>query len=532
MALFRPSERTFAEAMSNLTYCNAFLPERVEWERKALGSQFVEAPRAYSRRLEWELEYVHPNLTALAQRVEGLTQRVRRRLAEGAEATESELVLYEDLALHRLYRPHLPEMDQIIAASLQSPTAPSPIPFWDRFLRDFNELLLIPGRTFPIAYQPANVFAGFFQIRRAFFHIYHKIFGASMPAVELRGDVWRSVFTHNMRRYFRSLYKSMGDVTTLITGPSGTGKELVAEAIARSQYIPFDPKTKEFQSNFAASFHPVNLSALAPTLIESELFGHIQGAFTGAVKDRKGRLEECDELGTVFLDEIGELDAGIQVKLLRVFQDRTFQRLGETENRTFEGKITTATNRDLAVEMRSGRFRTDLYYRLCADQIETPSLREQLADSPDDLHDLILFIARQRIQLSDEEAAALAPEVETWIDECPSLGRNYPWPGNVRELEQCVRNVMIRKEYHPVGAAECDSTDDPCRALAAALSRGELTAEELLRHYCTQMYAQCGSLQEAARRLRLDRRTVKSKIDHRLLESLSGQQTGCGSQGG
>src|SRR5207245_407563 len=135
----------------------------------------------------------------------------------------------------------------------------------------------------------------------------------------------------------------------------------------------------------------------------------------GAVSDRRGWLETCDPLGTVFLDEIGELDAAIQVKLLRVLHMRTFQRLGETEPRRFAGKIIAATNRDLAAEMQAGRFRTDFFYRLCADMITTPTLREQMANSEANLRDLVLFIARRETE--PEEAEGLADEVVRWIEQ-------------------------------------------------------------------------------------------------------------------
>ena len=158
-----------------------------------------------------------------------------------------------------------------------------------------------------------------------------------------------------------------------MTGATGTGKELVARAIGLSRYVPFNEKSQSFQHDFAGSFRAVNLSALSPTLIESELFGHRRGSFTGAVEDRTGWLESCGPHGTVFLDEIGELDPGIQVKLLRVLQTRTFQRIGETDERRFEGKIIAATNRNLDEELEGGDFRADFYYRLCADRVTTPT---------------------------------------------------------------------------------------------------------------------------------------------------------------
>lgn len=521
MTLIRPSESEFIKAVSRLAYCNPLLPERIEAERAALGPDFRGPQEVYRWRAEADPEHHdlarlgEPNLLRLQEGVDRMATELRRRLREGATAAEREFLLYEDLVFYLLYRRYRRDFDQTIAPAHQPRSTQPRIGFWRRFLHDFTHFLTLPDRTLPSRYDPADLFAGFFQIRRALHHIFYYILGASHPATRLRAQVWQSIFTHDMRRYARSLYKRMGDITTLITGPSGTGKELVARAIGLSRFIRFEPHKEQFASDFAGEFYAVNLSALAPTLIESELFGHKEGAFTGAVSSRKGWLEECEQTGTVFLDEIGELEATLQVKLLRVLEDRTFQRLGETQNRHFHGKIIAATNRNLAGEMRGGRFREDLYYRLCADMITTPSLREQLAHSPHDLHDLIVFIAKREV---GQEAQALAEEVETWVD--AQLGRNYPWPGNVRELEQCVRNVMVRKEYHPAHVAADDPTDDPRRALAGAVEEGTLTAEQLVRRYCTLVYVHSGSFQEAARRLKLDRRTVRNKIDHDLLREL------------
>lgn len=165
--------------------------------------------------------------------------------------------------------------------------------------------------------------------------------------------------------------------------------------------------------------------------------------------------------------------------------------------------------------MRAGRFREDFYYRLCADRITTPSLREQLADAPDDLHDMLRFIARKEI--GAPEADALAAEVADWIN--ANLGRDYPWRGNFRELEQCVRNVMIRQTYEPVQTrAACD---DPRQELAAAVVDGTLTADELERRYFTLVYAQAGSYQATARRLRCNWRTLRGKIDLAFLQRLT-----------
>jgi transcriptional regulator with AAA-type ATPase domain len=514
MALFTPSDYRFAQALSSLVYCNPFLPERLRLQGEVLGQDFARRPVVWHKLTELDN---NPNLERLEKRAEELAEGARQNLAEGAAASEPELLCYEDLVLYLLYSSNRAELDANITALLGHQAPAPPRPLWKKFLDGFRHFLCIPGRRFPSGHEPARIFAGIFQVRRAFYHTFNFIVGASRPLSRLRAAVWESIFTHDLRRYIRrSLYQYLGGCPILITGPSGTGKELVARAVGLSRFIPFDPKKEQFDADFAGSFHALNLSALAPTLIESELFGHQRGAFTGAIKDRAGWLEVCQPLGTVFLDEIGELDGAIQVKLLRVLQDRTFQRLGETRTRPFLGKIIAATNRDLPSEMGAGRFREDLYYRLCGDMITTPSLREQFAESPDDLHSLVLFIAKRIVA---EEAEVLANEVEAWIDR--HLGRGYPWPGNFRELEQCVRNVLIRREYQPAYAAENSMTDDPCRALAGAVAAGRLTMDELERYYYTLVYAQTSSYQETGRRLNRNWRTIKSKIDQQLLQQLT-----------
>jgi transcriptional regulator with AAA-type ATPase domain len=516
MALFTASDYRFAQALSRLVYCNPFLPERLNLQREALGAKLFPQPVVWHKLTELDN---NPNLERLEKRARELAAGARQRLAEGAAASEPELLLYEDLVLYLLYSSNRAALDAITAASLAQETPPSPRPLWQRFLADFRHFLEVGGRTFPSGHEPARVFAGIFQIRRAFYHTFNFIVGASQPLSRLRAAVWESIFTHDIRRYIRrSLYDYLGDFPLLVTGPSGTGKELVARAVGLSRFIPFDPRKVQFGAGFASSFAALNLSALAPTLIESELFGHRRGAFTGAVSDRAGWLEVCPPPGTVFLDEVGELDSAIQVKLLRVLQDRTFQRLGETRMRHFPGKIIAATNRDLAAEMRAGRFREDLYYRLCGDKITTPSLQEQFADAPGDLRNLLLFIAKRIVP---QEAEALASEVEAWIDR--HLGRGYPWPGNFRELEQCVRNFLIRKEYRPAYAPGNAPADGPRQALATAVAAGTLTMDELERSYYTLVYAQTGSYQDAARRLKRNWRTVKSKIDRKLLQQLAGR---------
>jgi DNA-binding NtrC family response regulator len=533
MGLLTDAERQFADTVSRLIYCNPFLPERIEAERVALGPEFTEADSVWSVRAAATAE--RPNVARLRERVERLAEGVRARLAGGMKASAKELELYEDLVLYALYyRCHGPFSEALALDAAGSGDAASrkAAAGYGRFAADARRFLCIPGVRFPAGpgpgREPEHLFACFFQIRRAFHHVFSAIVGGSPAAARLRAAVWHSVFTHDLRRYRRVLFRRMGEMTTLVTGPSGTGKELVARAIGLSRYIPFersaspassagpDGETGRFAEDFRESFHALNISALSPTLVESELFGHRRGAFTGAVADRVGWLESCRPLGTVFLDEIGELDERIQVKLLRLLETRTFQRLGDTKSLRFAGKIVAATNRDLAAEMGCGRFRPDFYYRLCSDLIVTPSLRERLAECPEELDRLVGFAARRLVD-DEAESAALAEEAIGFIRK--RLGPDYHWPGNVRELEQCIRNVMIRREYRPAGRSAEPSGERT--ALADAVLAGRLTAEELLRRYCTLVHAQCGGcLEKTAERLGLDRRTVKSRVDPSMLERL------------
>ena len=422
--------------------------------------------------------------------------------------------MYEDLVSYLLYDRYRKNFLEVI----QAPTgrAKQTLKFWSAFRKDSDYFLKEIGVGEFDDYDTEHLFACCFQVCRAFREIFQHIVGTSRPAAELRARIWQSIFTHDMRRYRRSLYACLVDFTTLITGPSGTGKELVARAIGLSRYVPFDSEQETFGDFSAECFFPLNLSALSSTLIESELFGHSLGAFTGAVENRKGWLETCPPLGTVFLDEIGDLDAAIQVKLLRVLQSRSFQRLGETTDRQFQGKIIAATNQNLEAKTRDESFRNDFYFRLCSDMVTTPSLQDQLADCPEDLPNLVTTCVHR---VAGEEANDLVEEMVRWIND--HLGPDYLWPGNFRELEQCVRNLIIRCDYRPRSTLE-DYTLDPRDRVASEIVTGSLTADEVLRRYCTLIYAETGSYEQTARRIKLDRRTVKSKIDAKLLETLIG----------
>lgn len=506
--LLTDDQRTYLTNIAGIGFTNPFLPERVDLERAVLGDEFVESEHVWSYRIEQPEP--RANVRRIVARLEPLVDQLRTRLLEGAIAREDDLVLYEDAVLHLLYQR---SYRHFYAAAFGTAIADAGRwRFYTQFIADWRHFFELESIRFPSGYEPCHVFACYRQIQRAFEHTFRDIIGSSMPAARLRASIWQSIFTHDIRRYRRTLYARMGEFATLITGPSGTGKELAARAIAESRYVPFDERRLAFADDGVRVFYPINISALSPTLVESELFGHRRGAFTGAVADRKGWLETCPDLGSAFLDELGDLDLSIQVKLLRVIETRTFHPVGETAGREFKGKLIAATNRNLEEAMRKGAFREDLYYRLCSDQIVTPSLAEQLVDSPGVLRELVDYMARR---VAGEEGQELAGEVMRWME--GNLPQSYAWPGNYRELEQCVKNVLIRRNYRPSQSRPNDAVEE----FTADARAGRLTADALLARYVTIVYSRTRSYEETARQLGLDRRTVKAKVDAELLARLT-----------
>lgn len=524
MSLLTANEWRIAEAIAGIGYANPFLPERIELEQQALGKDFVHFQPFLQYRPDCSVSDMFPNASALRQRSEQLLIKMRAKLVVQEPATERELEVYENLVLYQLYSRHMSATLDLRTVSFCNRPEGDILDSYDSFVKDFQQFLVLPERKLPSNLDQDIIFAGLFQAERAFFHIFRHIVGPSMAAAKLRAAIWQSIFTHDMRCYMRSLYRYMGDVPTLITGPSGTGKELVAQSIAYSRFVEFDSKKGKFVADYAASFIGLNLSAIAPTLIESELFGHAKGAFTDAKADRQGFLDEskCPRWGTVLLDEIGDLDVHLQVKLLRVIQSRELQRVGDSQTRRFVGKIIAATNRDLVAEMEAGRFREDFYYRLCADRIETPSLRAQLEESPDNIVNFVRFIATRMLPDTPREASRLTDEVVNWIAQ--NLGPGYAWRGNIRELEQCVRSIMIRGRYVPA-RFQCSLEQSQVSEFLADVEIGALARDELLSQYFSLVYAKSGSYRATARQLGVDWRTVKETVDPDLVQKFKASGT-------
>ncbi len=285
-----------------------------------------------------------------------------------------------------------------------------------------------------------------------------------------------------------------GDATVLITGESGTGKELVAQAVHR-----LGPRRDE-------PFVAFNCGAVPANLLESELFGHVKGAFTDARRDRPGLFVQAGS-GTIFLDEIGEMPIDMQVKLLRVLQQRTVRPVGGDDEQPFTARVVCATNRDLETEVEEGRFRQDLYYRVNVVMIDVPPLRARGGD--------VLLLAHHFLRRLAERTGKNINGISA--DAARKL-LDYDWPGNVRELENCIERAValsrlseIQLDDLPAKIREHQSTrleigsDDPTELV---------TLSEMERRYVRRVLDACGGNKtQAARVLGIDRRSLYRRLE-------------------
>jgi DNA-binding NtrC family response regulator len=284
--------------------------------------------------------------------------------------------------------------------------------------------------------------------------------------------------------------------SVLVTGESGTGKELIAEAIHAAS-----PRAK-------APFVRLHCAALSESLLESELFGHERGAFTGAFSRREGRFKQADG-GTLFLDEIGEVPAAVQVKLLRFLQERTFERVGGNETLRVDVRIIAATNRDLGAEIKKGAFREDLFYRLNVVAVELPALRDRRADVPA----LASFFLRRY-------ASENGKTIETFADDALAALLEYRWPGNVRELENVVERAVVLCDGHRIERKHLSPTVVPAEDGEALPPIPGSTIADLERYAILKTLEACGgSTSKAATVLGVSPRKIQYKL-HEYTQSV------------
>ena len=475
------SQREFLSFLGSVVFGNPFTPER----NAVIRQLAPDAPGNLASDREALARVVAPKLQPF--------------LAGGLGAfSDQDRQLVEPAFLYVAYHRYVPQIDQHIERQANRLGDPARVEFGEELIGDLVRCGFAEERAI-------RFLSFFFQLRRAFYFIERSLAGESEPMERLRRALWNNIFTHDMRAYEAFLWNRMEDFSTLLLGDTGTGKGSAAAAIGRSEFIPYIASERRFAANFAQTFISINLSQFPETLIESELFGHRKGAFTGAIDHHQGVFERCSAHGALFLDEIGEAPVPVQIKLLQVLQERTFTPIGGHDKKRFSGRVIAATNRSLGELRQSGRFRDDFYYRLCSDVIRVPTLRERIQESPGELGELVALLVGRTVGEANGELSAYVLEALR-----RDLPAGYAWPGNVRELEQAVRRVLLTGAYKPevTAAASADAEE----RLVARLREGNLNADELVSGYSALLYERLGSYAAVAERTGLDPRTSRKYV--------------------
>jgi DNA-binding NtrC family response regulator len=479
------TDREFFEVVSQIAFCNPFSAHRYELDAKILG-------HPVGRSLEEHLDEFSSVISARVQKLEarGCTD-VRRYSAADRD-------LMQTVFLFDTYHQCCRDFDQLILEQVKLGAQSVPVKFAVEALAQMRKRGIGAAES-------ARYFAIFYQLRRAYHFIVRGLIGESACMQEFRRHLWNSVFTQDVRLYDRYLWDRMEDFSTLLLGETGTGKGRAAAAIGRSGFIPFDEKSGRFAESFMRGFIALNLSQFPETLIESELFGHRKGAFTGAIEAHEGVLARCSPHGSIFLDEIGDVSIPVQIKLLQVLQERSFCPVGSHESLRFRGRVIAATNRPLEALRGRGMFREDFFYRLCSDVIHVPPLRQRLQEDAEELHQLLEHTITGII---GEPAPEIVRTVAQTIQQ--TVGERYAWPGNVRELEQAVRRILLTGQY--VGSPVPKSRE-LVEQLVSGIEAESLDADKLLSGYCALLYKKAGNYEAVARQTNLDRRTAKKYVE-------------------
>ncbi|MEM1030062.1 MAG: sigma 54-interacting transcriptional regulator [Myxococcota bacterium] len=507
MVCLSPSDRSFFREAAELVVSNPFGAAR-----EAADRALAEAPTTV---VDHD-DVVDRVLDRLNERLDALGPGDLRR------HPEDEREWLQLVRLFCLFHELAPELDRDIDAQLAGRPRRRLVA-----VGEARDQLLAHG----FAASEADRYLGIvWQARRAYCFIGRQLIGLGPSMRRLRESLWNSVFTFDLLRYARHLHARMEDFSTFIVGETGAGKTAAAAAIGRAGFIPYDASEGDFSAPFADCFLATNLSAIPATLVESELFGHVKGAFTGALTPHQGLFARSPAHGAVFLDEIGEVSPLVQVKLLRVLQDRHFAPVGSHEEARFAGRVIAATNRTLEEMATTGRLRPDLFYRLSSDVIEVPPLRQRFSEAPEELPQMVEALL---VRMVGGAAADQLDPVVAAIDRDVPIG--YAWPGNVRELEQCVRRVLLRGDATPTGWPDGRPRPDaseppgslrsspppaggeagahPDRRLLLQLTEGATwPLDTLSAAYCRLVHAETGSYEAAARRLAIDWRTVKRYV--------------------
>ena len=443
----RPADRELLELVSAAVSSNPFGEQR-----HAIDLQLAEAAGTDDRQgvLDRVLARVDARLDALA---EGGSLKLE------AQPAEVRALLEQALSFSCFHR-----FADAIDVHIEEQRAAGGQPQPARFAAALLGRLRAHGLT---AARATHLLAVFFQMRRAFYFIDRTLTGGSPCMRALRQALWNNIFTHDIGLYDRWLCSRMEDFSTILLGDTGTGKGTAAAAIGRAGFIPFDARRGCFVESFTEAFTAVSLLEFPAGLLESELFGHVKGAFTGAIERYDGALARCSPHGAVFLDEIGEVDVPVQTKLLRVLQEREYSPVGSHEARRFSGRVVAATNRDLDALRRNLR----------AEGVDTRQL--------DDVLNRLKQLDDDRVYRDVQELARLqgaasdgAAEIRSRVASAIACGerRTIMRPSNSMPMHhRCESSKDIRlRGKSGQNKAWCLSNDKrPCRHLGASTGKGQ-----------------------------------------------------------
>jgi len=484
------SERDFFSLVTKAILSNPFGGERKQVDLEICG---LPANTPYHQRLEQTVHTVESHLRKFNQ-----TGRKNINKFAGKDR-----YLVENAYLFHVFHVFSDDFDQLIKDQIDNEDTSITAPF----AKDALSILTAHGFS---PQEASRYFSLFFQMRRAYYFIWKGLVGRSQSMRTLRQNLWKNLITNDIRLYTQHLWNRMEDFSTLLLGETGTGKGTAATAIGRSGFIPFNQNKGCFAESFTKAFIAINLSQFSEQLIESELFGHRKGAFTGAIESYKGIFDRCSPHGAIFLDEIGEVSLPIQIKLLQVLEERSFSTVGSHEKLRFQGRVIAATNRPLQKLLSEGRFRHDFYYRLCSDIITIPPLRQRLQEAPEEMTDLLGHTIKRILGYPSPELVA---DIEKKIQK--QLPVHYQWLGNVRELEQCVRRILLKDTYE----VSIEISSSIADQLHNGIDSGTMDAQLLLAGYCKALYDRFGTYEAVSRHVKLNRRTVKKHIEFWLESS-------------
>lgn len=481
------SDCTFFELVADAAFTNPFSAKRTQIDRQIVGLTGQSDAKAT---VEAMLDKVRAKLRDIEHTISPELLTIQHLKEE-----HQELIKY--VFLFDIFHQFALDFDTLIRRQEKQPEKTILVPFTSNALEQLRQRGFDPQ-------QSARYLGLFYQIRRAFYFIQQGLIGQSDCMRSLRTSLWNNIFTYDIRGYEQYLWDRMEDFATLLEGPTGSGKGAAAAAIGKSCFIPFDLTSGTFQNSFTQLFVPANLSQYAPSLLESELFGHTRGAFTGAISEHEGLFGLCRPHGTIFLDEIGEISPQVQVTLLKVLEERTYTPVGSHRTKRFSGRVIAATNRPVAQLREQGIFREDFFYRLCADCIEVPSLTQRAQENPQELVELVEHFTRV---ITGQNAPELCEKVINVIQN--RLGKDYLWPGNVRELAQCIRRVILKDDYQPMAIPQKHRILE----IAEGLEQCKYSADELLTLYFKILYEKHPAYQDVARIAKIDWRTAKKHLD-------------------